>query len=119
MLENMDPSELKKLRNKQKKARRKAEQERQNAQQAAARKELHNKSQKNKGEEDPESPVKDELMPEKLERPEDPLGEAVKFLAPLQQFASKDITTHLMAFEIYYRKGNFPSRLLSSGIWLS
>ena len=44
--ENMDPSELKKLRNKQKKAKRKAEQEKQEKQQQQARKELHNKSQK-------------------------------------------------------------------------
>ena len=103
--ENMDPSELKKLKNKQKKAKRKAEQEKQSQQQAAARKELHNKSQKMRNEEDGESVQKDELVPEKLERPEDPLGEAVKFLVPLQQFAAKDLNTHLLAFEIYYRKG--------------
>ena len=42
----MDPSELKKLRNKQKKAKRKAEQEKQERQQQQARKDLHNKSQK-------------------------------------------------------------------------
>jgi len=111
--ENMDPSELKKLRNKQKKAKRKAEQEKQNAQQAAARKELHNKSQKMRNEEDPESPTKDELVPEKLERPEDPLGEAIKFLVPLQQFASKDLATHLYAFEIYFRRGK-PLLMLQS-----
>jgi len=105
--ENMDPSELKKLKNKQKKAKRKAEQEKATAQQAAARKELHNKSQKTKGDaaEDGDSAQKDELLPDKLERPEDPLGEAVKFLTPLQQFAPKDLDTHLLAFEIYYRKG--------------
>ena len=103
--ENMDPSELKKLKNKQKKAKRKAEQEKQSQQQAAARKELHNKSQKMRNDEDGESVQKDELVPEKLERPEDPLGEAVKFLVPLQQFAAKDLNTHLLAFEIYYRKG--------------
>merc|ERR1719259_72447 len=96
--ENMDPSELKKLKNKQEKA---------TAQQAAARKELHNKSQKTKGDgaEDGDSAQKDELLPDKLERPEDPLGEAVKFLTPLQQFAPKDLDTHLLAFEIYYKKG--------------
>lgn len=114
--ENMDPSELKKLRNKQKKAKRKAEQEKQSAKEAAARKELHNKSQKlrNANEEnDPESPTKDELVPEKLERPEEPLAEAIKFLLPLQQFASKDIRTHLLAFEIYHRRGK-PLLMLQS-----
>ena len=61
----MDPSELKKLKNKQKKAKRKAEQEKATAQQAAARKELHNKSQKTKGDgaEDGDSAQKDELLP--------------------------------------------------------
>jgi len=52
-------------------------------------------------------------VPEKLERPEDPLGEAVKFLVPLQQFAPKDVNTHLLAFEIYYRKGK-PLLMLQS-----
>jgi len=106
--ENMDPSELKKLRNKQKKAKRKAEQERQAQQQQQARKELHNKSQRKGGggggEEELDAPTKDELLPEKLERPEDPLAEALKFLQPLQMLAGKRLDTHLAAFEIYYRK---------------
>ena len=105
--ENMDPSELKKLRNKQKKAKRKAEQERQAQQQQQARKELHNKSQRKGGtgggEEELDAPAKDELLPEKLERPEDPLAEALKFLQPLQMLAGKRLDTHLAAFEIYYR----------------
>jgi hypothetical protein len=48
----------------------------------------------------------DDLVPDKLERPEDPLTEAMKFLTPLQQLASNLIDTHFFAFEIYYRKGN-------------
>lgn len=100
----MDPAELKKLRNKQKKAKRKAEQEKQQQQQLQARKELHNKSQR-KNDDELDSPAKDELLPEKLERPDDPLAEAVKFLQPLQQLAHKEIATHATAFEIYYRKG--------------
>ena len=36
---------------------------------------------------------------------EDPLGEAIKFLKPLQQLAADRIETHLLAFEIYSRKG--------------
>ena len=50
-----------------------------------------------------DSPQKDELIPEKLERPEDPLGEALKFLVPLQLLAAKRLRTHVTAFEIYYR----------------
>ena len=36
---------------------------------------------------------------------EDPLEQAVKFLQPLQEYASKNIETHLLAFEVYLRKG--------------
>ena len=79
-------------------------QEKQAAQQQQARKELHNKSQrKGGGEEEMDAPAKDELLPEKLERPEDPLAEALKFLQPLQMLAGKKLDTHLAAFEIYYR----------------
>jgi hypothetical protein len=67
---------------------------------------MHHKSQrKNDGSEEFDSPTKDDLLPEKLQRPEDPLAEALKFLQPLQQLSAKDLSTHLFAFEIYYRKG--------------
>lgn len=36
---------------------------------------------------------------------EDPLEQAIKFLQPLRMLASDKIDTHLMAFEIYFRKG--------------
>lgn len=101
---DLDPSELKKRRNKAKKAKRKAEQEKAAIEQLKVKKELHNKNQK-KSEEELDTPTKDELIPEKLARPDDPLEEASKFLLPLQQLASKNINTHLLAFEIYYRKG--------------
>ena len=103
--DNMDPSELKKLRNKQKKAKRKAEQEKQQQQQQQARKDLHNKSQRKANDEEMDSPAKDELVPDKLERPEDALAEALKFLAPLQMLAGSHLSTHVMAFEVYLRKG--------------
>ena len=67
---------------------------------------MHNKTQRNKNDEEFNSATKDDLLPEKLQRPEDPLQEAAKFLQPLQQLASKDINTHLFAFEIYFRKGS-------------
>merc|ERR1719346_831732 len=102
--DKMDPSELKKMKNKAKKAQRKAEQEKAAAEQDKKKKELHNKNKK-KNDEELDSPAKDELVPEKLARPEDPLEEAIKFLQPLLQLSSKNINTHLLAFEIYYRKG--------------
>jgi len=101
---DLDPSELKKLKNKAKKAKRKAEQEKAAAEQDKKRKELHNKNKK-KNDEELDSPAKDELIPEKLARPDDPLEEAVKFLQPLLILSTKHINTHLLAFEIYYRKG--------------
>ncbi|XP_046747968.1 N-alpha-acetyltransferase 15, NatA auxiliary subunit [Diprion similis] len=102
--ENLAPSELKKLRNKQRKQRRKAELERQQAAHAQEKREQHNKSRQ-QADPDLEQPTLDELIPEKLERSEDPLEQAVKFLQPLQELASDRIETHLMAFEIYFRKG--------------
>ena len=103
-IDKMDPSELKKLKNKAKKAKRKAEQEKAMADQDKKRKELHNKNKK-KTEEEMDSPAKDELIPDKLERPDDPMEEAMRFLTPLLTLANKNINTHLLAFEIYYRKG--------------
>ncbi|KAK0183435.1 hypothetical protein PV327_001478 [Microctonus hyperodae] len=102
--ENLAPSELKKLRNKQRKQRRKAELERQQAAQAQEKREQHNKSRQ-QADPDFEQPTLDELIPEKLERAEDPLEQAIKFLQPLQNLAADRIETHLMAFEIYIRKG--------------
>jgi peptide alpha-N-acetyltransferase len=101
--ENLAPAELKKLRNKQRKARRKAELERQQAAQAQEKREQHNKSRQ-QGDSEPDAPQQDELVPEKLARVEDPLEQAIRFLQPLQTLAARRIETHLMAFEIYSRK---------------
>uniref|UniRef100_A0A0K2T4J7 Nalphaacetyltransferase 15, NatA auxiliary subunitlike [Apis florea] n=2 Tax=Lepeophtheirus salmonis TaxID=72036 RepID=A0A0K2T4J7_LEPSM len=101
--ENLDPSELKKIRNKQKKALRKAEQEQHQQQQVQAKKNLHNKAQK-KNDDELDIPMKEELFPQKLERPQSPLNEAIKFLTPLQSLCSEKMETQLLAFEIYFRK---------------
>ncbi|XP_063227902.1 N-alpha-acetyltransferase 15, NatA auxiliary subunit [Bacillus rossius redtenbacheri] len=101
--ENLAPAELKKLRNKQRKARRKAELERQQAAQAQEKREQHNKSRQ-QGDAEPDALQQDELVPEKLARAEDPLGQAVRFLQPMQTLAAQRVQTHLMAFEIYSRK---------------
>ena len=88
--------------------------EKQNQEQKAAKKEIHNKAaQKKNNEEEVDSPAKDDLLPEKLQKPEDPLGEAIKFLVPLQLLASNCLDTHLFSFEIYYRK-NKPLLMLQS-----
>ncbi|XP_037025681.1 N-alpha-acetyltransferase 16, NatA auxiliary subunit [Bradysia coprophila] len=103
--ENLPPSELKKLRNKQRKAKKKAELESAQAVQAQVKKEQHNKSRQLQNQDgDPEAPQLDELVPEKLARPDDPLEKAIDFLRPLQILAKECIKTHLLAFEIYYRK---------------
>lgn len=49
-------------------------------------------------------PYSEKLIPFKLERTENCLEEAIKFLKPLQSLAKNRLETHLMAFEIYYRK---------------
>ncbi|XP_058812640.1 N-alpha-acetyltransferase 15, NatA auxiliary subunit [Topomyia yanbarensis] len=104
--ENLPPAELKKLRNKQRKAaKKKAEQENAAAAQANQKKEQHNKQRNANQDGDPEAPQLDELIPDKLARPEDPLDKAIEFLRPLQMLAKENIETHLMAFEIYSRRG--------------
>lgn len=104
-IENLAPAELKKLRNKQRRAKKKAEQVTAQSVQAQVRKDQHNKSrQQQSADGDPEAPQLDELVPDKLERPDDPLEKAVEFLRPLQILAKDCIKTHLLAFEIYYRK---------------
>lgn len=79
-----------------------------NAQAAKAekKKEQYNKSkqQQNQDNGDPEAPQLDELIPEKLERAEDPLSKAIEFLKPLQMLSNGLLETHLLTFEIYYRK---------------
>lgn len=74
------------------------------AAQAQVKKEQHNKSRQNNPDGDPEAPQLDELIPDKLARPEHPLEKAIDFLKPLQQLARDNIETHMLAFEIYYRK---------------
>lgn len=98
---------MKKIRNKQRKAKKKAELENAQVAKAEKKKEQYNKSkqQQNQDNGDPEAPLLDELIPEKLERCEDPLGKAIEFLKPLQMLSKNCIETHLLTFEIYYRKG--------------
>ncbi|XP_054262558.1 N-alpha-acetyltransferase 15, NatA auxiliary subunit-like [Macrosteles quadrilineatus] len=99
--ENLAPSELKKLRNKQRKAKRKAELEKAAAATVAEKREQHKNRQ---ADTEPDAPPQDELVPDKLAKVDDPLDQAIKFLQPLQSLCSNLLETHLMAFEIYSRK---------------
>ncbi|XP_052588619.1 N-alpha-acetyltransferase 16, NatA auxiliary subunit isoform X2 [Peromyscus californicus insignis] len=104
--EVLSAKELKKMLSKQRRAQKKAklEEERKHTE-----RERQQKSQKKKREDDVEaaSGPKEELTPEKLERVDNPLEEAIKFLTPLKTLAADNIYTHLLAFEIYFRKGKF------------
>lgn len=65
--ENLAPSELKKLKSKQRKAKKKAEQENAQAKEAQIKRDQHHKSRQ-QGDVEPDAPQLDELIPEKLER---------------------------------------------------
>lgn len=101
--ENLSPSELKKLKNKQRKKARKEAQQKEREKQEEQGKQQHQKAKN--PDVDQDGPKEEELVPEKLARPENPLEEAIKFLKPLQLIASDNIETHLLGFEVYYRKG--------------
>ncbi|KAF9357803.1 N-alpha-acetyltransferase 16, NatA auxiliary subunit [Mortierella sp. NVP85] len=92
-MKGMTEAEKKKFRNKQRKAELKA-QEAEEKKKAAAQAEATKKGAK--VEEDPDGT--------KYTKTEDPLGEALKFLKPLQELAANRIDTHLMGFELYIRK---------------
>ncbi|XP_040847277.1 N-alpha-acetyltransferase 16, NatA auxiliary subunit isoform X2 [Ochotona curzoniae] len=103
--ENLSAKELKKMLSKQRRAQKKAELEEE-------RKHVEKERQKNQkkkrdDDEDEANGLKEELVPEKLERVENPLEEAIKFLIPLKNLVADNINTHLLAFEIYFRKGKF------------
>ncbi|KAL1129943.1 hypothetical protein AAG570_012887 [Ranatra chinensis] len=104
-IENLAPSELKKLRNKQRKAQRKAEILQAEATAAAEKRELHNKSRQSTNDPETDSLPLDELVPDKLAKVPDPLEQAIKFLQPLQRLCSDKIETHILAYDIYSRKG--------------
>ncbi|CAB1416250.1 unnamed protein product [Pleuronectes platessa] len=104
--ENLTDKELKKQRNKQRRAQKKAQLE---EEKKIAEKEKQLKNQKKKKEDDDEEigGPKEELIPDKLAKTENPLEEAVKFLIPLKNLVRNKIETHLLAFEIYFRKEKY------------
>ncbi|KAF8926049.1 NMDA receptor-regulated protein 1-domain-containing protein [Dissophora ornata] len=92
-MEGMTEAEKKKFRSKQRKAELKAQKEAEEKKVLAAQ-EITKKG--GKIDQDPEGL--------KYSKTEDPLGEALKLLKPLQELATERIETHLMGFEIYIRK---------------
>merc|ERR1712071_705262 len=111
----LPPADLKKLKAQQRKAAKRAEQEKQEKlqqerlekqqqQQQQQQQQPHQKRPHNQQEKEPDAPPVDDLLPQKLARVEDPLEQAIKFLQPLQEFGSKHMETHLLAFEVYLRK---------------
>ncbi|ERE89088.1 N-alpha-acetyltransferase 16, NatA auxiliary subunit [Cricetulus griseus] len=104
--EVLSAKELKKMLSKQRRAQKKAklQEDRKHTE-----RERQQKNQKKKREEEEEtaSGHKEELAAEKLERVDNPLEEAIKFLIPLKTLAADNIYTHLLAFEIYFRKEKF------------
>jgi hypothetical protein len=104
--ETLPASELKKLKNKERKAQKKAELEQQAAAAAAEKKEKYAKSKQPASEDasDHIEPHSEQLNPKQLVLVSDPLQVAIKFLIPLQNLASDKIDTHLLAYAIYSRK---------------
>ncbi|KAK9721134.1 hypothetical protein K7432_003662, partial [Basidiobolus ranarum] len=92
---NMTPSDIKKYKNKQRKAALKAQQEAE-SKKAQVKEESHKNQATKKVDEDPNG--------DKLASTENPLGEALQFLTPLQELAGNRIETHLLGFEIYIRQ---------------
>ncbi|KAM7540214.1 hypothetical protein Aperf_G00000030325 [Anoplocephala perfoliata] len=99
---NLSSSELKKLRNKQRRAERRAQANRDEEK----KREYQNQQRKDKNE-DPENrpPEVEQLQPQKLARPENALNEALHFLQPLIDLSGKRIETHCLAYEVFERKG--------------
>ncbi|CAD5115063.1 DgyrCDS4078 [Dimorphilus gyrociliatus] len=98
----LSASELKKRKNKERKAAKKAAAE-QAAKRAEEAKKEHNKKLP-PADPDIDRVPEETLDPEKLERTEKPLDEAIKFLKPLLSLRPNDLNTHILAFEIYFRR---------------
>lgn len=93
---NLSAKELKKLKSKQRRAQKKQQGE------------VEKKGGETKDSKEPEGKKeegKTKFDASMLVKTETPLEEAIKFLVPLQNLARDRIETHLMAFEIYTRKG--------------
>ena len=102
--ESLSASELKKLKNKQKKQQLKAQIEKDKQQQLELKKKELSKQKNKEDGGDADTINEDELVAEKLEKPENALDECARFLKPLEEYAPARLDTHMLAFEVYYRK---------------
>ena len=105
---NMTASELKKLKNKDRREKlREAAEKKSNASSNHVNSTTSSNSSEKKtdGESSASEGTLEPLVPSKLERTEDPLGEAMRFLRPLQSLARDQIDTHILSFEIHQRRG--------------
>lgn len=102
--ENLSASELKKLRNKQKKQALKAQQEKEERMKQEQKKKDLNKAKNKDDGGDGDIQAEEDLQAEKLERPENALEELNKFLKPLEEFGLDQVETHILAIEVYSRK---------------
>uniref|UniRef100_A0AAQ4Q3I3 N-alpha-acetyltransferase 15, NatA auxiliary subunit a n=1 Tax=Gasterosteus aculeatus aculeatus TaxID=481459 RepID=A0AAQ4Q3I3_GASAC len=105
--ENLTDKELKKMRNKQRRAQKKAQLEEEKKKNAEKEKQLRNQKRKKEDDDEEIGGPKEELVPDRLAKVENPLEEAVKFLIPLKNLVRNKIETHLLAFEIYFRKEKY------------
>ncbi|GAU98430.1 hypothetical protein RvY_09579 [Ramazzottius varieornatus] len=102
---SLSAAEKKKLRNKQRKAKKKAEEER--VQQEAADKAKVTVKAKVKDDDEPAAAQKEDLVPEKLARPDDPLEQASYFLRPLLSLDIPSFDCQRVIFETYHKKGKY------------
>ncbi|XP_074602523.1 N-alpha-acetyltransferase 15/16 isoform X2 [Brevipalpus obovatus] len=102
--EGISASEYKKMLSKQRKAKKKAAANQKKLDTILTSSETKSTSGTNNDKGDCCTTGAEKLIPSKLERTENPLEEAFKFLRPLQILAKDRLDTHLMAFELYYRR---------------
>ncbi|OWA49775.1 N-alpha-acetyltransferase 16, NatA auxiliary subunit [Hypsibius exemplaris] len=101
---SMSAADKKKLKNKQRKAKKKADSER-IQQEAAEKAKAHTKVKKD--DDEPAAAQKEDLVPEKLAKPEDPLEQACHFLRPLLVLDIPHFDLHRVIFDVYQRKGKY------------
>lgn len=108
---NMTASELKKLKNKDRREKLREAAEKDKTAKSNPSNHVNNSStvanneKKTDGEASTGEGALEPLYPHKLERTDDPLGEAMRFLRPLQSLARDQIDTHILSFEIHQRRG--------------
>ncbi|GAB5591523.1 hypothetical protein Unana1_06423 [Umbelopsis nana] len=99
---NMSEAEKKKARNKARKAELKAQKEKENK--APKKEQVKEEATAKKA--DVKKPTDEDPDGEKYLKTSDPLASALEWVRPLELVAPKHISTYLLGFEVYLRKGN-------------